>query len=147
MLSQQKYHTIYYLSWHTFLLREKKYNCCRAFISENSYQFYNFYWQTFLRKQNIFCVGYPQTILKNRCILLSILSKYVLRTEIKQLISACIIYELFIPFLLFVFCWFYPMKLRKCLFTFFKSLVCLALQTESSQRKSGNLNHQKRKTN
>ena len=42
-----------------------------------------------------------------------------------------LIYDLFIPFLLFVFRWFWPTKLQKCLFTFFKSLACLALQTET----------------
>ena len=36
---------------------------------------------------------------------------------------------------IFVFCWFWPMKLRKCLFTFFKSLACLALQMETIVKK------------
>ena len=44
-----------------------------------------------------------------------------------------VVYLAFIPFLLFVFCW--PLKLRKCLFTFFKSLACLALQTQSILKK------------
>jgi hypothetical protein len=35
----------------------------------------------------------------------------------------------------FGFCWFWPTKLRKCLFTFFKSLACLALQTEAIAKK------------
>ena len=43
--------------------------------------------------------------------------------------------ELFIPFPFFVFCWFWLTKLRKCLFTFFKSLACLALQTETIVKK------------
>ena len=36
---------------------------------------------------------------------------------------------------IFVFCRFWPTKLRKCLFTFFKSLACLALQTETIVKK------------
>ena len=36
---------------------------------------------------------------------------------------------------IFVFRWFWQTKLRKCLFTFFKSLVCLALQTETIVKK------------
>ena len=43
--------------------------------------------------------------------------------------------ELFIPFSLFFFRWFWPTNLRKCLFTFFKSLACLALQTETIVKK------------
>ena len=50
----------------------------------------------------------------------------VLKTEI---------IELFIPFLFFVFRWFWPTKLQKCLLTFFKSLACLALQTETIVKK------------
>ena len=46
-------------------------------------------------------------------------------------------FELFIPF--FIFRWFWPTKLRKYyviyLFTFFKSLACLALQTETIVKK------------
>ena len=42
-------------------------------------------------------------------------------------------YELFIPFSFFR--WFWPTKLRKCLFTFFNSLGCLALQSETIVKK------------
>ena len=52
-------------------------------------------------------------------------------------------HELFILFLFFIFCWFWPTMLRKCLFTFFKSFACLALQKKPLQRKSCNLSHQK----
>ena len=44
--------------------------------------------------------------------------------------------ELFIPFSLFVFCWFWPMKLWKCLFTFLKVLPDLPCKRKPSQRKS-----------
>ena len=44
-------------------------------------------------------------------------------------------YELFITFLLFVFRWFWLTKLQKCLFTFSKSLACLAFQTETIVKK------------
>ena len=44
-------------------------------------------------------------------------------------------HELFIPFSFFIFCWFWPMMLRKCLFTFFKSFACLALQMETIVKK------------
>ena len=43
--------------------------------------------------------------------------------------------EHFIPYSLFIFHWLRPTKLRKCLFTFFKSLACLALQTETIVKK------------
>ena len=50
-------------------------------------------------------------------------------------ISILAAYELFIPFSIFVFLWFWLLKLRKCLFTFFKILDCLALQTETIIKK------------
>ena len=50
-------------------------------------------------------------------------------------ISILAAYELFIPFSIFVFLWFFRLKLRKCLFTFFKIIDCLALQTETIVKK------------
>ena len=49
----------------------------------------------------------------------------------KLAVAFFVSYELFIPFSFFVFSLVSATKLRKCLLTFFKSLACLALQTET----------------
>ena len=55
-----------------------------------------------------------------------------------------VIFDHFIPFL-FLFCWFWRTKLRKCLFTFFKSFACLALQTKTIVKKITQTKSQKTK--
>ena len=55
------------------------------------------------------------------------ISGFRLTLNLKTISKLSYTNELFIPFWFFILRWVWPTKIRKCLFTFFNSLACLAL--------------------